>query len=106
MSSENLRWVGGTLDAAGEATDWISPTYRNGIEQMDMSIEASSDFSGTIILEKKYTYDGTTYTKTVASYTESTEKIIEDTVNGVKYRLRATVVSAGSVEAALYRDLN
>ena len=104
--ADNIKRVGATLDAAGEYTDWISPSFRSGVETLNLGIDASSDFSGSVILELTYTYDSTTYTRTVATYTEDAQKIVEDHVNGVKYRLRMTERSAGSVEAELYRDNN
>lgn len=95
--------VASTLDALNESTDWISISYKNPDEALDFSIVADSDFSGTVTLQKKYTYDGTEYTRDVADYTEDTHKQIIDNVPGVKYRLKMTTFSAGSVVAELYK---
>jgi hypothetical protein len=45
--------VAATLDALNEATDWISISYQNPDEALDMGIVADSDFVGTITLQKK-----------------------------------------------------
>jgi hypothetical protein len=95
--------VAATLDALNEATDWISISYQNPDEALDMGIVADSDFVGTITLQKKYTYDGTEYIRDVVDYDGDIQRQIIDNVPGVSYRLKLTSFTAGSVVAELYK---
>ncbi len=89
-----------TFDAAAEATGWISPAKNKG-KSLGLSIEVSSDWSGTIILQR--TRDNGVTVKDVSSFTDDIETNVQDANDGVMYRLYCSVCSAGEAEGSLYR---
>ena len=90
-----------TITQLNDATGWLSPTYKNPSGKLDISIEVSSDWSGTIALQK--TRDGGDTVKEVSTFTGDVETTIEDHADNVEFRLICTVFAAGEAEAALYR---
>ncbi len=89
-----------TVDGTGQGTDPLSSTHQNPSAQLNFSIECSSAWSGTIALQRKRA-DGTW--KSVRTYTDDIEEIIEDAIPGVVYRLQCTVYSAGDADLEIYK---
>jgi hypothetical protein len=89
-----------TFTAAAQATGWISPA-KNKHKQLNLSIDCSSDWSGTIILQRSKD-DGVT-AKNVSSFTEDIETNVTDAADGVLYRLYCSVYAAGEADVSLYR---
>lgn len=89
-----------TVDGTGQGTDPLSPTHQNPNAQLNVSVECSSAWSGTIALQRKRV-DGDW--KSVKTYTDDVEEIIEDSIPGVVYRLQCTVYSAGEAYLEIYK---
>ena len=90
-----------TMTAQGHATGWIMPGYQNHSHQLNLSFDCSSDWSGTVVLQR--TRDGGVTVKDVTTFTADVETNVEDHADNVAYRLYCSVWAAGEADAALYR---
>lgn len=97
--------VSKTISGANEWTEWISPTYDNHSNRLDISVDCESAWSGTIKLQKKNKGAADSTAKTVETYTGDDEDYVEDTVRGVLYRIGCATGdhSAGTAAVELYK---
>jgi hypothetical protein len=98
----SIKAVSETLALAEQTTDWISPFNDNPWNNLDISIEADSAWSGTIQLQKSR--DGGSTVHVVKEYTEDSQEYVEDKVPGVVYRLYCSARSAGAALCELYKE--
>jgi hypothetical protein len=89
-----------TVKGEADGTGFLSPTHNNPSGQLNVSIDCSSDWNGTIVLQRQR--DGGTV-KTVKTYTEDAEEVIEDFIPGVVYRLWCISFTAGEAVLEIYR---
>ena len=93
--------VEATLDAVAEATDWISPERGSPNQAMDISIECSSAWVGTIQLQKRRAIGEDA--KVAKEYTTDAEESLEDPVKGTQYRLYCSACTGGEAVVELYK---
>jgi hypothetical protein len=89
------------ITSQGDATGWISPTYKNPFHIMDASIDCSSDWDGTIVLQKRKNSSSTAMD--VNEYTADAQFQIEDHIENVQYRLYCSAQSAGTADVEIYK---
>ena len=105
MTDNVRKKVEATLDSAGDATAWISATHEGKAGQefprLDISIACSSDWVGTIKLQK--TIDSGVTAHDVEEWTEDAQDYLEDSIVGVLFRLYCSARSAGEADVMLYK---
>lgn len=90
-----------TITAQGNATGWLMTGYQNPSHQLNLSIDCSSDWVGTIVLQR--TRDGGVTVKNVTTFTDDVETNVEDFADNVAYRLYCSAYTAGQADVSLYR---
>lgn len=97
--------VSKTITGANQFTAWISPTYDNHSNRLNISADCESAWSGTLTLQKKGKGTDDSTAKDVDTYTASEESYVEDTVRGVLYRFGCKTgdYSAGEATLKLYK---
>lgn len=96
------RSVTATLDGASEVTGWISSRYKNPSGQLNISIDGSSDWDGTIALDRTFD-DGVTYEEVDTWQDTDIETALTDQIRGIQYRLRCSERTAGQAEVRLWK---
>lgn len=94
--------VSQTFTSVGQATDWISCTFKNEDNYLDVGFEISSDWIGLVIVEKRYNSNPNNHYYVDYIFSE-TQYAIQDLVRGCQYRLRCVYYEQGEATGEIVK---